>query len=162
MIRRDIFISDHISELKLDLDELKTAQFTSQDSGMRFYDVSPGRRTFTAPATTSYESKILIYHKFTGRLGKPTLVSRAIGISIDGATLEVDERSNGQRYYFSSPTIYYGEWRPYATKRKCADYQDFQLSVIYYNASSPFTISINTSTQATDRGSDAITYEVIP
>lgn len=160
-MRYDPDLASQVSQLQLDLEELKQAQFTSQDSGMRFYDVSPSPVTFTGGATTSYESAVTIYHRFTGDRQKPVLVNRAITLTVAGFTLVIDERTMGQRYTFDSADYsQYGDWLPYVTKVTSEDYQDFQLSRIYYYSSTPLTFTISTSTQATDTGNDIITYSV--
>lgn len=159
MIRAGANLVNQVQEIQQELDELKTAQFSSQSSGMKFYDVSPSEVVINVPASTSWSAGVKIWHKFTGNRHKNILVQRDIQITIDGITLKVDEQSRGTTYMYSSGSTYFSV-RPYVTKSKSAAYEDFQLSVINFSRSSSSKIRVKTKTKATDRGTDAITYEV--
>lgn len=148
-----------IQDLERDLEELKTAQFTGQTSGMRFYDVSPATKTVTVPASTSWSAGVRITHKFTGNRRKPVMVLRDITLTIAGITLKLDEYSKGKSYgYFSGST--YFNWTPYATKNKGEYYEDIQFSTLAFSRNTTSTITISTQTLATDRGTDVITVEI--
>lgn len=159
MIRAGANLVNQVQEIQQELDELKTAQFSSQSSGMKFYDVSPNEVVINVPASTSWSAGVKIWHKFTGNRHKNILVQRDIQIMIDGITLKIDEQSRGTTYMYSSGSTNFSV-RPYVTKSKSAAYEDFQLSVINFSRSSSSKVRVKTKTKATDRGTDVITYEV--
>ena len=159
MIRAGANLVNQVQEIQQELDELKTAQFSSQSSGMKFYDVSPSEVVINVPASTSWSAGVKIWHKFTGNRHKNILVQRDIQITIDGITLKIDEQSRGTTYMYSSGSTNFSV-RPYVTKSKSTAYEDFQLSVINFSRSSSSKVRVKTKTKATDRGTDVISYEV--
>lgn len=157
MIRAGADLVSEVQDIQRELDEIKTAQFTSQSSGMRFYDVSPEPKVFTIPA--SQYSGVKITHKFTGIRRKAVLVQRDITITIDGITLKIDEYSAGRTYMYSSGSSYFSV-TPYNFKGYSENYEDIQISTIVYSYGSARTVRVTTHTKATDKGTDVISVNI--
>lgn len=151
-------IADIVSSLRMELDELKARQFTSQDSGMKFYDCSPPPITFKIPSSSDWRN-FRVVHTFTGARGKNVLVIRSIKLTVNGCNLYLDERTQGERYYYGpTEANTRGEWQPNVSKLLSDATKDIQLSMLYPDPYTSDTFTITTQTWASDRGQDIITW----
>ena len=106
-------IVERVVSLRRSLDELKTAQFTSQDSGMKFIQIAGVETRLTLTPPSSYENLALFRHTFTPEHDEPVLLVPRLDIECDGVTVDiVDDKDNA---YHRTLTFYDGStWLGYA------------------------------------------------
>ena len=106
-------IVERVVSLRRSLDELKTAQFTSQDSGMKFIQIAGVETRLTLTPPSSYENLALFRHTFTPEHDEPVLLVPRLDIECDGATVDIAEDKDNA--YHRTLTFYDGStWLGYA------------------------------------------------
>lgn len=74
-------IAERVVEIKRSLDELKTAQFTSQDSGMKFIQIDPIVTSLSLPVPSNYEALVKLRYSFTPEHDFPVILVPDLNIS---------------------------------------------------------------------------------
>lgn len=153
-----------VSGIIRDIDELKTAQFTSQDSGMKFKQIEPVSDVIQFQ-NTGGEQIHMVTNFFTPQSGRPTICVPHLDIRRGDFTFQYYHDWSTGYYnitiYDSSGTTYLGYmdvWPFYHRRGTQSGIYGWQ-TIIYTNASANFSIPFTISLRATDAGTHTLTVE---
>lgn len=164
MDRRDGGIVKDVRDIIKDIEELKTAQFTSQNSGMKFKQIESVSDVIQFQ-NTGGEQVHMVTNFFTPQSGRPTICVPHLDIQRGGFTFEYYHDWSTGYYnitvYDSSGTTYLGYmdvWPFYHRRGTQAGVYGWQ-TIIYTNASANFSIPFTINLRATDSGTHTLTVE---
>ena len=163
-------IAERVEALRLALDELKTAQFTSQDSGMKFIQITPVETTLTLTPPSGFENLVLYHHEFTAEHDYPLLLAPHLELQAENVVMTVTEDSDNSFHRiisFEASGSYagYADIFSFYHETHTSSKTRELISVMYYwfdstvVATIPFTVTWNL--RATDKGTATQTGEVI-
>ena len=163
-------IVERVAGIKRSLEELKTAQFTSQDSGMKFIQMDTISNTLTLTPPSNWENLALFKHEFTPEHDFPTLLVPQLNISAENVTMNVAEDTDNSyhriiSFYNGSTYAGYADLFAFYHEQTTGSKTRELISVMYYWFDStqvstiPFTYDF--SLRATDSGVISQSGEII-
>ena len=164
MLRNDDGLSGRVANILAQLDELKTSQFTSQDSGMKFIYADPASDII--PINASYRVTIAT-NQFTPAHGRPVLALPSYSIDATGYVVErYDDFSVGYTSYIiyaQDGTTFLASvdvWPFYHLAESDPGTYAWQTIIFTYGAQTfdiPFTVEL----RATDTGAHILAMETL-
>lgn len=163
MDRSDDGIVERVVALQRGLEELKTTQFTSQNSGMKFKQIETLRDFI--PFTINTDQVTMITNYFTPESGRPAICVPHFELEADGFEIEEyhDYSISYTNYtiYDSSHTTVLGTldiWPFYHLRDTSSGIYGWQ-TVAFTWASAGFVLPFTVSLRATDAGTHTLNVE---
>lgn len=165
MDRRDGGIVKDVRNIIKDIEELKTAQFTSQNSGMVFKRAETLRDVIPFIHSTDYAGEVhLVTEYFTPDHARPAICLPHFELEADGFQLEyTHDYATG--YYNVSISSAGGTYLGYADvwplmhRRQISDGTYGFQTVVYTWANAQFSLPFNLYLRATDSGTHTVNVE---
>ena len=163
-------IVERVAGIKRSLDELKTAQFTSQDSGMKFVQMNTLSSTITLTPPSNWENLALFKHEFTPEHEYPVLLVPQLDISAANVTMDVAEDTDNSyhriiSFYVGEDYAGYADLFAFYHEQTTGSKTRELISVMYYWFDSTLVASIpfhyEFSLRATDSGAISQSGEII-
>lgn len=157
-------ISDQVATIIRALDERKTRQFTSQNSGMKFKQIANVSGAIPIIASSDYGGEAhIITNTYTPEHGRPALTMPHISFDPNGATFEIYH--DYERDYMSIAIYVGGDyigymdvWSFYHRANAESDVYAWQ-TIVYTWGMSAHTIPFTITLRATDSGTHAVNVE---
>lgn len=170
MDRSDGSLAERVVDLKRSLLELKTSQFTSQDSGMKFIQITPLTTELTLTPPGNFENLVKLEHTFTPDHDEPVILVPTLNIEADNIIMDVEEDKDNSyhriiTFYMGADFAGYADLFSFYHEIDTGSQARKLISVMYYwfdsslIASIPFRAIFNL--RASDSGETAGRGEII-
>lgn len=164
MNRGEDGLVERVVALQRDLDEIKTAQFTSQNSGMKFKQIETLRDFI--PFTSNTDQVTMVTNYFTPESGRPAICVPHFELDKSGYSVDIyNDYSTGYTNYAiydSGHSTMLGTldiWPFYHLRDNTADGVYGWQTVCFTWASANFSLPFTVSLRATDSGTHTLTVE---
>lgn len=158
-------IDEQIASIIRQLEERKTRQFTSQNSGMKFKQISSVSGNIDFVASSGYGGEVhLITNYYTPESGRPALTMPHIDFNPNGMRFEIyqdyeRDYTNYSIYDASNNYAGYMDVWSFLHRRGTTDGTYGWQTVVYTWANSYFWIPFTIKLRATDNGTHTVRVE---